>query len=86
MTDLSAMPLDETTWPDFSRLVEKHNGVWGGCWCLSFHAEGGERGKTFAQKRSEKECRVREGRTASTAVSEALQDTLHHHAERSRPR
>jgi len=21
-------PLDETTWPDFARLVEKHNGVW----------------------------------------------------------
>ena len=68
MTDLSAMPLDETTWPDFSRLVEKHNGVWGGCWCLSFHAEGGERGKTFAQKRSEKECRVREGRTQAALV------------------
>ena len=32
--------LDEGTWPDFVRLVEKHNGVWGGCWCLYFHHKG----------------------------------------------
>src|SRR6266702_8637393 len=25
------------TWPDFARIVEKHNGVWGGCWCTAFH-------------------------------------------------
>jgi hypothetical protein len=29
--------LDETTWPDFARLVESQNGVWGGCWCMAFH-------------------------------------------------
>ena len=33
-------PLDESTWSDFARLVEKHNGVWGGCWCMAFHSEG----------------------------------------------
>jgi ribosomal protein S18 acetylase RimI-like enzyme len=33
-------PLDETTWPDFAGLVERHNGVWGGCWCMAFHAVG----------------------------------------------
>ena len=48
-------PLDETTWPDFARLVERHNGVWGGCWCMGFHAEGVGRTKTAAQNRSEKE-------------------------------
>ena len=35
---------------------------------MAFHAEGGERGKTFAQKRSEKECRVREGRAHAALV------------------
>ena len=30
-------PLNTETWPDFARLVERHNGVWGGCWCLWFH-------------------------------------------------
>ena len=32
--------LGAATWPDFARLVERHNGVWGGCWCMGFHAEG----------------------------------------------
>ena len=61
-------PLDETTWPDFARLVERHNGVWGGCWCMGFHAEGVGRAKTAAQNRSEKERRVREGRAHAALV------------------
>jgi GNAT superfamily N-acetyltransferase len=61
-------PLDEATWPDFARLVESHNGVWGGCWCMGFHEEGVGRKKTVAQNRSEKECRVREGRAHAALV------------------
>jgi GNAT superfamily N-acetyltransferase len=68
MTDFIVKPLDESTWPDFARLVEKHNGVWGGCWCMSFHPEGVGRGKTAAQNRSEKESRVREGRAHAALV------------------
>jgi hypothetical protein len=29
MSNFIVKPLDESTWPDFARLVEKHNGVWG---------------------------------------------------------
>ncbi len=61
-------PLDELTWPDFARLVERHNGVWGGCWCMGFHAEGVGHTKTAAQNRAEKECRVREGRAHAALV------------------
>ena len=68
MTRFSVKPLDETTWPDFARLVERHNGVWGGCWCMSFHPEGVGRGKTAMQNRSEKEWRVREGRAHAALV------------------
>ena len=32
--------LTEDTWDDFATLVEANNGVWGGCWCMGFHAEG----------------------------------------------
>jgi hypothetical protein len=39
-TDLTVRTLDETSWPAFVQLVEKHNGVWGGCWCLWFHQKG----------------------------------------------
>jgi GNAT superfamily N-acetyltransferase len=68
MTSFGVRPLDETTWPDFARLVAKHNGVWGGCWCMAFHPEGVGRSKTPEQNRSEKECRVREGRAHAALV------------------
>jgi hypothetical protein len=45
MTGFRVRPLDGTTWPDFARLVESHNGVWGGCWCMAFHPEGVARAK-----------------------------------------
>lgn len=68
MANFDVRPLDQITWSDFARLVERHNGVWGGCWCMSFHAEGVGRGKTVGQNRSEKECRVREGRAHAALV------------------
>ena len=68
MSNFIVRSLDESTWPDFARLVERHNGVWGGCWCMSFHPEGVGRAKTTGQNRSEKECRVREGRAHAALV------------------
>jgi GNAT superfamily N-acetyltransferase len=32
--------LGPDTWDDFAALVEANNGVWGGCWCMGFHADG----------------------------------------------
>jgi GNAT superfamily N-acetyltransferase len=61
MADLSTKPLNPSTWPYFAALVERHNGVWGGCWCMAFHPEGVGRGRTPAQNCREKEHRVREG-------------------------
>ncbi len=31
-------PLDESTWPSFAALVEANGGIFGGCWCMGFHA------------------------------------------------
>ena len=31
------VPLAEQTWDLFAGLAERHNGVWGGCWCTWFH-------------------------------------------------
>lgn len=64
MPDFAVKSLHPSTWPDFAALVERHNGVWGGCWCLEFHPEGAERS---TQRRDKKECRVREG-TAHAAL------------------
>jgi GNAT superfamily N-acetyltransferase len=30
-------PLGPKTWDAFADLAERHNGVWGGCWCTWFH-------------------------------------------------
>jgi GNAT superfamily N-acetyltransferase len=68
LTGFATKPLTETTWPDFAALVERHNGVWSGCWCMSFHAEGVGRGRTAAGNRAAKECRVREGRAHAALV------------------
>ncbi|WP_380167827.1 GNAT family N-acetyltransferase [Jannaschia sp. R86511] len=35
----SARALTPQTWSDFAALVEANRGVWGGCWCVGFHAE-----------------------------------------------
>ncbi|MEU6372592.1 GNAT family N-acetyltransferase [Streptomyces sp. NPDC046909] len=61
-------PLDASTWPDFASLVERHNGVWGGCWCMSFHSEGVSGKKPPERSRAEKELRVREGRAHAALV------------------
>src|SRR3990172_11182942 len=68
MSDLTVKALDASTWPDFARMVEKHNGVWGGCWCMGFHEEGVGRHTTAEQNRSAKEARVRAGRAHAALV------------------
>jgi GNAT superfamily N-acetyltransferase len=60
--------LDATTWPDFARLVERHNGVWGGCWCMNFHPEGVGRGHTAEGNRAAKERRVSGGQAHAALV------------------
>lgn len=30
-------PLGPAIWPAYADLAERHNGVWGGCWCTWFH-------------------------------------------------
>jgi len=69
MPAFDVKPLAPSTWSDFAALVERHNGVWGGCWCLEFHPEGAERS---AQRRVKKECRVREGTAHAALVYDGL--------------
>lgn len=60
--------LDKDTWADFARLVEANNGVWGGCWCMWYHAKAEGADDAPAAKRKAKECRVREGRAHAALV------------------
>ncbi|MCW2832839.1 MAG: family N-acetyltransferase [Nocardioides sp.] len=38
-------PLTAETWPAFDALVERHGGIFGGCWCIWFHPDGPEHGQ-----------------------------------------
>jgi len=77
MTQFSVQELGPRTWPDFERIVEKHNGVWGGCWCVTFHHPTGKGTGTAAGNRALKQKLVMAGKShaalaydgASTASS-----------------
>jgi hypothetical protein len=68
MTDYVIKPLDATTWDAFARLVERHNGVFGGCWCTWFHTFQAEKTFTAEGNRALKERLVEEGRAHAALV------------------
>lgn len=60
-------PLDSNTWPAFEALVQRHNGIFGGCWCLYFHPDCEGRGESFEGNRLLKKEHVEQG-TAHAAL------------------
>jgi GNAT superfamily N-acetyltransferase len=56
--------LDESTWAVFAALVERNNGIFGGCWCMGFHPDDD---RDAALNRQRKLDRVRAG-TAHAAL------------------
>jgi GNAT superfamily N-acetyltransferase len=61
---LTIRPLDGSTWDAFAELVERNNGIYGGCWCIGFHPERGQ----WAGARAIKEERVRTDRAHAALV------------------
>ena len=59
--------LGEETWPDFVRIMEKHDGVWGGCWCVAFHPKS-ESDPSTRPHRAYKERLVRANRSHAALV------------------
>ena len=60
--------LDTETWPDFARLVEANNGVWGGCWCMWYHGRDEPGGGSPESRRQAKACLVAEARAHAALV------------------
>jgi GNAT superfamily N-acetyltransferase len=58
--------LDESTWPAFAELVERNNGVFGGCWCMGFHENPGKNAPQVNRERKLE--RVRAGTTHAALV------------------
>ncbi len=66
MNDYVVKPLGPDTWDAFAALAERHNGVWGGCWCTWFHASPAEKKRQcIGDNRAFKERLVNEGRAHS---------------------
>jgi GNAT superfamily N-acetyltransferase len=65
--------LDQSTFAAFAALVERNNGIFGGCWCMSFHPEQSwtdVQHQRYAQKRAAKEQRVLEDKAHAALVFE----------------
>ena len=64
---LTVKALNESTWQAFAALVERNNGVFGGCRCMALRPEGTLKQTTPALKRERKLERERAG-TAHAAL------------------
>jgi GNAT superfamily N-acetyltransferase len=60
--------LGPDTWDAFADLAERHNGVWGGCWCTWFHTFQSEKTHTVDGNRALKEQLVRQGKAHAALV------------------
>lgn len=60
--------LGPDTWDAYARLIERHNGVWGGCWCTWFHTLNVEKTRTAEGNCALKERLVNEGRAHAALV------------------
>ncbi|HET8984885.1 MAG TPA: GNAT family N-acetyltransferase [Trueperaceae bacterium] len=65
MATFTVGQLEASTWDSFAELVERNNGVYGGCWCIGWHLESGQRGTSY---RAAKEERVRTDRAHAALV------------------
>jgi hypothetical protein len=65
---LTVRALSPRTWDAYAALAERHNGVWGGCWCTYFHTMANEKTFDAASNRALKQRLVEEGRAHAALV------------------
>ncbi|MFG1910571.1 GNAT family N-acetyltransferase [Kribbella sp. NPDC048928] len=65
---LTVRALTPETWDAFAALAERHNGVWGGCWCTFFQTMHDEKTFEATSNRDLKHRLVQEGRAHAALV------------------
>ncbi|WP_151523693.1 GNAT family N-acetyltransferase [Serinicoccus kebangsaanensis] len=60
--------LSPQTWDAFAGLVERHNGIFGGCWCTHFHPSCAERGPGYEGSKAMKKAYVEQGKAHAALV------------------
>ena len=69
MTKYETKALSVKTWPDFEKLVDANNGVWGGCWCMWYHGKKSSADDDAPEvKRAAKACLVKTGKAHAALV------------------
>lgn len=68
MSEYTIKPLGPDSWDAFAELAERHNGVWGGCWCNWFHPRYPEKATSAEESRDRKQRRVNEGQAHAALV------------------
>lgn len=64
----SIQRLTAQTWDAFAGLVERHNGIFGGCWCTYFHPDCAERQPGYEGSRALKKLLVEAGEAHAALV------------------
>ncbi|BCJ34395.1 N-acetyltransferase [Actinocatenispora thailandica] len=68
MSEYEVRPLQPDTWDGFAALVERHNGVFGGCWCTWFHTMPADKERSYQANRCLKRRLVDEARAHAALV------------------
>jgi hypothetical protein len=68
MSEHIVRALSPDTWDGFAGLAQRHNGVFGGCWCTYFHTMHSEKTFDADDNRSLKRRLVEEGRAHAALV------------------
>ncbi len=53
-SDYTTTTLRPETWDVFAELVERNSGIFGGCWCIGYHPECGQRGISHREVKHER--------------------------------
>ncbi len=68
MAEYRVEALSARTWNAYARMMERHNGVFGGCWCTYFHTMAGEKTYDADDNRALKQRLVQQGRAHAALV------------------
>jgi GNAT superfamily N-acetyltransferase len=70
MADYTVRALGPDTWDAYAQLIERHNGIFGGCWCTWFHTLSADKpkGRTAEDNKALKERLVSDGRAHAALV------------------
>jgi GNAT superfamily N-acetyltransferase len=60
--------LTTATWEPYAALIERHNGIFGGCWCMGFHAGDNPWAMSGAERREAKRALVEAGQAHAGLV------------------